>query len=244
MSNFPGDVTKAEELTGGNVKILDSFQAETKQKAPSLASPEKSFVESPPVSSPKKSAGTYNSSTKVQFRANAAPKSEKKFKCTLCDFSTERINLLMLHIKNHSSTLGVHTSGKYLMFREIFHAIQNSLKSNYVDPSLTIAVRKSSVKTPSKKFVDPNDSIDDDVRKIKESMKKDVKPPAPAKKYREKAKTTPTVRSSRSAKKVRKLTVEEETKPLEKPKDTNELKNKLLADWSDDDEVDQKLEGI
>ena len=113
MSNFPGDVVKAEELIGGNVKILDSLETPTKQKPSfSFVTPEKSFAETSPASTSKKSAGTYNSSSKVQFTTNPAPKSDKKFKCTLCDFSTERINLLMLHIKSHSSTFGTRASGE------------------------------------------------------------------------------------------------------------------------------------
>lgn len=105
-------------------------------------------------------------------------------------------------------------------------------------------MKKSTNKNLTKKFVDPNDSIADDVRKIKESMKKDIKPTS-AKKSREPAKSTPTGRSSRSAKREEKEAVKEEVlKVEEKPKEDNELKNKLLADWSDDDDVDEKAEGI
>lgn len=113
MSNFPGDVVKAEELTGGNVNILENIETPTKQKpTSSFETPERSYVESSPASTSKKSAGTYNSSSKVQFTTNQAPKSDKKFKCTLCDFTTERINLLMLHIKNHSSTYVTRVGGE------------------------------------------------------------------------------------------------------------------------------------
>lgn len=106
--------------------------------------------------------------------------------------------------------------------------------------------KSSSTKTPAKKFVDPNDSIADDVRKIKESMQKGVKPATSAKKSREPAKSTPTGRSSRSSKKEEKVTVkaepEETVKVEEKPKENNELKD-LLADWIDDEDVDEKVEG-
>lgn len=120
MSKFPDDVVKAEELTGGNTnildQILDSIETPTKQKPTSaFVTPEKSYVEASQASTSKKPAGTYNSSTKVQSTTNPAPKSDKKFKCTLCDFATERINLLMLHIKNHSSTFGTRVGGECLM---------------------------------------------------------------------------------------------------------------------------------
>ena len=102
----------------------------------------------------------------------------------------------------------------------------------------------STTKTPSKKVNDPNDSIADDVRKIKESMKKEAKATTSAKKSREPAKSTPTGRSSRSIKKEEIVTVKEVIKIVEeKPKEDNELKNKLLADWSDDDDFDEKVEG-
>lgn len=113
MSNFPADVAKAEQLTGGDENILKSFETPTKQKPTSFATPEKSFTETTPVPVSRKSAGAYNSSSKVQFSANPAPKSDKKFTCTLCDFSTERMNLLMLHIKNHSSSFPSRANGEF-----------------------------------------------------------------------------------------------------------------------------------
>lgn len=115
MSNFPADVTKAEQLTGGDEKILISFETPKKQKQTnsSFANREKSFTETTPASSSKKTAGAYNSSSKVQVTTNPAPKSDKKFTCTLCDFSTERINLLMLHIKNHSSSFPSRANGEF-----------------------------------------------------------------------------------------------------------------------------------
>lgn len=113
MSNFPADVAKAEQLTGGDENILSGFETPTKQKPTKslFATPEKSFTEATSASASKKSAGAYNSSSKVQFSVNPAPKSDKKYTCTLCDFSTERINLLMLHIKNHSSSFPSRVNG-------------------------------------------------------------------------------------------------------------------------------------
>lgn len=104
MANFPADVVNAEQLTNGNVNILSNLETPTKPKAVEvIATPEKSFTETTPVSVPRKSAATYNSSSKLQTSASPASKSDKKFTCTLCDFTTERMNLLMFHIKNHSS---------------------------------------------------------------------------------------------------------------------------------------------
>lgn len=126
--------------------------------------------------------------------------------------------------------------------RTTVETFKNSLKSN-LDSSLAGIVKKPSTsKTPAKKTVVPGDSIDDDVRKIKEFMKK-VSTPTSAK-PRETAKSTPTGRASRSNKKEEETTAKKElAKVEEKPKVDNELKNKLLADWDDDDDADDKKEG-
>lgn len=105
--------------------------------------------------------------------------------------------------------------------------------------------KASTARNLVKKVLDPNDSIADDVRKIKESMKKEPKA-TPAKKSREPAKSTPSGRASRSVKKEEKEIVHvEPVKALEKvkPEPVNELKNELLADWDDDDDITEKVEG-
>lgn len=111
MSNFPSDVVKAEELTKGNVNILETLETPKKASA-SFSTPDKSSVAelSPAVS--KKSTGAYNSASKVQLTPIPAPKSDKMFTCTMCSFSTERMNLLMFHLKNHSSSMPPRVSGK------------------------------------------------------------------------------------------------------------------------------------
>lgn len=119
MSNFPGDVVKAEKLTNGSVDILKAFESPIKQKpGKPLATPEKS--EASPATPSKKPVGAYNSASKVQLTATAEPKSDKKFSCTMCNYSTDRLNLLMFHIKNHSSTQRV--SGEFAV---IFVFISN-----------------------------------------------------------------------------------------------------------------------
>lgn len=116
--------------------------------------------------------------------------------------------------------------------------LRNPLKSN-LEPA-TPEVKKFS-SSPKKKT---DDSIADDVRKIKESMKKEPK----AKKSREVVKTPVTSRTSRSAKKEVKEVKEEVVKVVEekpKPKPVvNELKKELLADWSDDDDGDVTMEKV
>lgn len=112
LENFPADVVKAEKLTKGNVNILSSLETPTKQKQP-VVSPEKASIEASPASTSKKPTGAYNSSSKVQISASPAPKPDKVFSCSMCDYSTDRMNLLMFHYKNHSLTITPRVSGKF-----------------------------------------------------------------------------------------------------------------------------------
>jgi hypothetical protein len=114
MTNFPGDVVKAEEMTKGNVNILKSFETPTKLKPTPTSTPttgSKKTLETPTPT--KKQSGQYNSAEKVQTTSSPAQKPDKKmFTCTMCHFSTDRMNLLMFHIKNHSSTFVTKVHGK------------------------------------------------------------------------------------------------------------------------------------
>jgi cell division protein FtsN len=126
MTNFPADVVKAEQLTGGNSNILSSLEIPTKSTptartssssnaaaaAAVVASPDaaKKTVQqasSPPVASAAKKSGSYNSSVKVQNTTSTVqkPNDKPKLTCTMCNFSTDRMNLLMMHIKNHSLSI-------------------------------------------------------------------------------------------------------------------------------------------
>lgn len=234
MSNFPDSVVKAEQLTNGNVNILKTLETPTKQKASSsFATPDKSIAEYSPVVS-KKSTGAYNSASKMQCTPSPASKPDKLFTCTLCPYSTERINLLMIHIKNHSSTMPPKSCGKLSSL-----GVNGTSEPHFfhLEPSPVI-VKRTPVKSPAKRAIKV-DTIADDVRKIKESLKEPK--PTPVKKTRGPAKATPTSSRSRSSKKEEKVAVKEEEKKIEEtPKSApiNELKNELLADWDDDDDDD------
>lgn len=123
MTNFPVDVQRAEELIKGNIDILKSFETPVKPKtaptaSPVAASPKMRVVETPTaVVASKKQLGQYNSTEKVQTCSSPAPKCDsKKFTCTMCHFSTDRMNLLMFHIKNHSSTFVTKVHGEFCSF--------------------------------------------------------------------------------------------------------------------------------
>jgi hypothetical protein len=122
MENFSASITKAEQMTGGNVELLKTLETPVKAKAshtantPSTSTPvsaAKKALSSASSSSPatpsltKKALGTpsstasYNSSVKVQNTPNSEQNrsNDKRFTCTMCPFTTDRINLLMMHIK-------------------------------------------------------------------------------------------------------------------------------------------------
>lgn len=98
---------------------------------------------------------------------------------------------------------------------------------------MPVAIKKTSTaKSPSKRS-EPGDSIADDVRKIKESLKKATAKPSPApKKAREPAtRGTPRGRGAKKEEKV--VEVKEAPKVVEeKPKEVINI----LADWDDDDD--------
>ena len=134
MTNFPADVVKAEQLTKGNVNILSTLETPTKSKGNSSSSniltpttsdsARKSSIQVPlstpsPVSA-KKAVGSYNSSVKVQNTTSSVQKSnDKKLTCTMCNFATDRMNLLMMHIKNHSQTILSRVNCKYFRYASI-----------------------------------------------------------------------------------------------------------------------------
>lgn len=256
MTNFPVDVQRAEELTKGNVDILKPFDTPVKPKAapsaasasPTTASPKMKTIETPVAS--KKQLGQYNSAEKVQTCSSPAPKCDsKKFTCTMCHFSTDRMNLLMFHIKNHSSTYVTKVHGELSLPRQGTSSIQCKPISLFTPDPPVSASKKSFTKSPTKKSA-AEDTIADDVRKIKESMKTEEK--KPGRKPRESSTSSPTPAASTSVGRGRwprnrdekKPTVEVEKKKkvaevkVEAPPVVNNLKNEIWADWSDEDDND------
>ncbi|KAG5682472.1 hypothetical protein PVAND_011823 [Polypedilum vanderplanki] len=254
MLNFPADVVKAEKLTSGNPNILDSIEAKTFASSKTKlslntevsASPDTTkknqMSSSSSASTTKKSPGSYNSSVKVQNTASSIQKlNDKKLTCTMCNFSTDRMNLLMMHIKNHSLTILSRV---------------NSLSSSSSETRKPIVSKNASKKS------DAEDGIAEDVRKIKESMKELVEhqsqTPLVTKKSRTSAlkkdeKITPKSKSqvTKRERKSNIKNIKEDISSLEtstttttaevddksKSNDTLGLKNELLADWLDDEDI-------
>lgn len=123
MENFSASITKAEQMTGGNVNILKTFETPTKAKQFLTATPDAETSASlsiiaPATSTAKKSltsVGSYNASVKVQNTSNDPTK--RIFTCTMCTFTTDRLNLLMMHIKAHSLEIQSRVNGKLYICR-------------------------------------------------------------------------------------------------------------------------------
>lgn len=148
MTNFPADVVKAEQLTGGNANILSTLETPSKSSSSSKTSSSSTGAgtatanfdnvkkitqsASSPSTNSKKSAGSYNSSVKVQNTTNSVQKpNDKRLTCTMCSFSTDRMNLLMMHIKNHSLTIISRVNCKSTFIAlDIFHQLIVSLIFN------------------------------------------------------------------------------------------------------------------
>lgn len=109
MENFPIYVKKAEQLTNGDVNILERFETPTKQKAATLVV---TSVKTTPVTVAKKDVGLYSASTIVQSTPSSDPKSSKIHKCSMCTYQSDRINLLMMHLKSHSAPYKLSTNCK------------------------------------------------------------------------------------------------------------------------------------
>ena len=119
--NFSGSITKAEQMIGGNTNILNSLDSPAKTKSPSASSTtpvqarnsisSASTSKTPTVTS----KGTYNSTIKMQNTSSSEQKkpNEKRFTCTMCTFTTDRINLLMMHIQGHSTEIQSRVNCKF-----------------------------------------------------------------------------------------------------------------------------------
>lgn len=272
MENFTASITKAEQMIGGNINILKTFETPTKAKpflqattAMSDAGIKSPLIISPaPSSNAKKSMtsslGSYNASVKVQNTSNAdRPNDKRIFTCTMCPFTTDRLNLLMMHIKGHSLEIQSRVNGKLLFY--ITNAEIQPASKFTASPSM-IEIRRPVISKTSRKH-EIDDGIAEDVRKIKESMKEQEKTAihpiattSSAKKPRisplnastkgvenAAAVTTPKALKSRTSKRSLKTAKETSQVDEEKSKVNEELKKELLADWLDEDDIMQDKNG-
>lgn len=130
----------------------------------------------------------------------------------------------------------------------------------FPDPPATVSSKKSFTKSPTKKSL-AEDTIADDVRKIKESMKTEEK--KPGRKPRDTSTSSPTPAPAttssvgrgrwarREEKKPAVVEVEKKKKvtevkvePPPPPPVVNNLKNEIWADWSDEDDNDDDLKKV
>ncbi|GAB0090518.1 hypothetical protein DMENIID0001_052540 [Sergentomyia squamirostris] len=253
MEKFPGDVTIAEKRTEGDVELVKSIQS-SPQKGSSSAwqevfsdGKEKKGKKTPAQISPKKGrksaattpvGNTISPLTKtfigkpreheIKFLSGASVAAKTTtdstaglYKCHACNFSCNRINVIVLHSKIHTNE-GTSSQSKV------------SPKSK---PKITIP----KIVTP------PEPKSEDETPKISKKPKTRtpvVKPP----KKRGKRKLSESLEEVEvPVAKIQKEKVEkvpEVKQPVKKRKTDLEWKNELLADWSEDEELDRSSTNV
>lgn len=247
MKKFPELVEHAETLTGGDPKIVATIQAqmtvnEKINNSIPVYEPEpvvvvvvtnkaKSTPQSGRKPAAKKSTAKTSSaiyrdspSTSTQRRSNSLT---SKFSCHLCNYSTDRMFLIMNHNKTHSNV--EKRKGKIscyiLMFIECY-LIHRLFSLDIISPIRII---------PQTKLV-LNDDDDEENVKVTNAIGTSKKTQESAKKGK-KTKVQPI--SSKKSPRNKKLLVNEEVSSPTKQNST-ELKKELLADWDDEEEDVEK----
>ncbi|XP_014234667.1 muscle M-line assembly protein unc-89-like [Trichogramma pretiosum] len=115
MEKFPGDVKTAETLTNGDPNIL-SQERFMPQKRPNVSDLFGSKPSPQPPTKSRRSANLigqkssrdskYDSGPKKRFSCNPVmnrSSTSGEFSCYVCDFSTNRVNVIIYHLKTHYS---------------------------------------------------------------------------------------------------------------------------------------------
>lgn len=227
LKTFPVDVEAAEQKTGGDPDILKSFETEPKEKKkpnnwsdifvdPSKA---KKKIKESPVKG--RTSFLSKSDHEVRFleqkNTPTSSGSGNSYTCSVCNFTTVRLNVLILHNKTHT-------------------------KEELKQPKVEITPKTTPVQTPktNKKLRetkqppvideyfddDLDDSFDEDVTP-KSKKKKKVKSPKVEKK--------PTPKKPKKQKNVTSVKPEPKEAETKTEVKENEITKNLLADWSDDE---------
>lgn len=152
MENFPGDVRMAEEKTGGDPDILSrpEFKPESKpniagifgDQTPKLKKSKKgpgrkprsvsestddNSLDATPVRSTKAHPGRFSHGYLLSTSRKSSIDDNKQYKCQfgLCSFSTDRLNVIILHNKTHSNEKAphIHLSRKDLSLQFSVHLL-------------------------------------------------------------------------------------------------------------------------
>uniref|UniRef100_A0A1B0EY46 C2H2-type domain-containing protein n=1 Tax=Phlebotomus papatasi TaxID=29031 RepID=A0A1B0EY46_PHLPP len=250
MEKFPADVTTAEKLTGGDLDIVQKIQSSPQKSTTSAWSDvfnngkvkkgKKTLGLSPTTRDrrinkiPKKNVSpatkTFLSKPReheVRFLSgnSSATKTNTEsspglYKCHACPFSCNRINVIVLHSKTHSTETVSNTHIKR----------PTSPKSKAKRPIL------SKIVTPLEHLSD--DEVTTRVAKCVSVQTPVVKPP----KKRGKRKISETLNENSVNVEQTDVKIPEVKQPMKKRKTDLEWKNELLADWSEDEEAEQSSE--
>lgn len=227
MDTFPADVETAEKRTNGDPDIINSYQEEPKRKSNNwknlFVEPNKIKKKSnKEICTAEKSLQGKRTEHEVKIMEQKKNSSSKEscslYTCSVCNFATSRLNVLIIHNKTHknddlvSPSVGVQQKAQVrtLKARQLSEIKQEPvINVNFDSDSDSLEVKISS-KAEKKKKVS--------------TLRKTVKS-----KYKKIKKPNVVVRKNVSVK----------TKNLDLVKQVqivkNDITDKILADWDDDD---------
>lgn len=250
MEKFPADVTTAEKLTGGDLDIVKKTQSSPHKSTTSAWSDVftdgkvkkgKKTLGLSPTTRGRRNYKTQKKNVfpvtktflskprehEIRFLSGNSSATKTKtdsslglYKCHACPFSCNRINVIVLHSKTHTTETASNTqvkrptSPKSKAKRPIPPKIVTPLEHLSEDEVTTRVIKSPSVQTPV------------------------VKPP----KKRAKRKISETLEENIVNVERTEGKITEVKQPMKKRKTDLEWKNELLADWSEDEEAEQSSE--
>lgn len=142
--------------------------------------------------------------------------SANPYTCHLCDFSSSRMNVVILHSKMHANSVPTPTKKAENVKKKSASPLSTAGRSK-TQPSNKSVTKSKTEKTPKKPAVSATTSTT----------------AVPTRRQLSKASTTKTTKAAKSVAKEEVVTKE----LIEEPKSKNiKLKNELLKDWSEDEE--------
>lgn len=150
-----------------------------------------------------------------QYNSPTGPSSDKKYNCYKCGYKTDRINVIIIHLKQHSAS----GYGSSPIFSK--YSPNSSYNSNYQTPTRVSGISRTSQLTQDESQNTPKMANKEPKRALsaKGKMSPGINPKG-------KKRGRSTKKTDISAKKIK--------------SSEHEIKSKLLADWSDDQDSEME----
>uniref|UniRef100_A0A336LHP3 CSON001313 protein n=1 Tax=Culicoides sonorensis TaxID=179676 RepID=A0A336LHP3_CULSO len=236
METFPEDVAIAEKMVNGDPDIINSeeFQPTSKSKKDTwndiFVDPNKKQKTPKKDNSETPGQITYhrNSDHEVrileQANAIATTPTSNQYKCRVCTFSTNRMNVFILHNKTHTKEELASPKSTHMKIVPKSKTVQKSIETPKPGRTIQKSLRELK-KTPI---------IDDFVDEFLNETYSDKKT---SKKKRRGKKTTPAKATTEQVSEKKSQIKEKPDEKVEEEdnKINTEIRKELLADWSDED---------